>query len=77
MGTPESDEDVQLYLLAQLNSDYALEVMKRGRNPTPKGYYPVNESFLDEGMVDGDPTPLVARTALEHAKVELAARSDE
>jgi len=64
-GTPESDEDVQLYLLAQLNSDYALEVMKRGRNPTPKGYYPVNESFLDEVMVDGAPTPLVARSALE------------
>ena len=75
-GTPESDEDVQLYLLAQLNSDYALEVMKRGRNPTPKGYYPVNESFLDEVMVDGAPTPLVARAAIEHAKAELAARSD-
>jgi hypothetical protein len=49
--------------------------MKRGRNPTPKGYYPVNESFLDEVMVDGAPTPLVARSALEHAKAELAARS--
>lgn len=75
-GTPESDEDVQLYLLAQLNSDYALEVMKRGRNPIPKGYYPVNESFLDEVMIDGAPTSLVARSALEHAKAELAARSE-
>ena len=73
-GTSESDEDVQLYLLAQLNSDYALEVMKRGRNPTPMGYYPVNETFLDEVMVDGAPTALVARSALERARAELAAR---
>jgi len=71
-GTPESDEDVQLYVLACLNSEYALEVLKRGRNPTPKGYYPVNESFLDEVMVDGSPKPEVARAALEHARAELA-----
>ena len=62
------------YVIA-LNSEYALEVLKRGRNPTPKGYYPVNESFLDEIMVDGAPTPAVARVALERARAELAAHA--
>ena len=32
--------------------------------------------FFDEVMVDGEPTPFVARSALEGAKAELTAQSE-
>lgn len=73
LGRTEDDTDVMLYLLAHLNTDYALEVLKRGRNPTPKGYYPINESFMDEIMVNGDPTAAVAKEAIDRAKSEIGA----
>ena len=36
----------------------------------------VHESFFDEVMVDGEPTPLVAGSALEGAQAELTAWSE-
>jgi hypothetical protein len=72
LSTAISDKDVFLYLLDQLNTEYAVSVMVRGRNPTAKGYYPVNESFLDELMVDGTPTASAAREALDRSRAELA-----
>jgi hypothetical protein len=34
----------------------------------------IHESLLDEGMVNGEPTPLVAGSALEGAQAEITAR---
>ena len=76
-GEPESDEATLLYILASLNSEYAMSVMRRGRNASPKGYYAVNEGFLDEVMIDGRPSKAVAESAIGLSVAEMEAAGVE
>lgn len=72
LGRPASDEDALMYILHTLNSEEAWVAMLRGRNPTPKGYYPVNEQYLKELSVDFRPRPARVASALAEVGAAIA-----
>lgn len=72
IGTPASDDDVFLYVLAQLNSPAAMAAIKAGRNPTPKGSYQLSEAAVGDVTIILKPGARQAGDLMSLASSEIA-----